>query len=269
MKRRAALSGIAGGLTALTGCVQRTPIGGSSDEKSSKPLPDRPKTLNRTTALRYAASYEETRLHNDLLAEARKQGLLDRDIETWCYGGVEQSAENRFYILFECGGSIDGRDTGGGGGNVVAYLITEQTTRRIGVRERSGEESLSSTSSPTVDENTGAKTETTELPQSSLAVLNFTEKEHDSRVIITRIADASDRVQFSGKYTLAGFTGVGIFRTVKSNGRYRVRISVENGSSETYLWELPRDELLFELVAYIKPSGRLDIHEGSYSPVVN
>lgn len=270
MNRRVALRGIVGAFTALTGCVQDVPVGSSSDDDSTQSTPNRPETLNATTALKYSVKHQESIVYNEILARAKEQGLANPEIKVGCYGGVEQRTRNQYYIILECGGSIDHSDQDGGGGGggggsagAAVYLITDESTKRASLRSGIDPDQLP-TVTPAEDRNT-TKRKTVISPQSSLAIVNFDDESHDLSVSITSLSTAEKKVQFSHEYSLDASDGVEQLRTVLRDGKYKITVSTENSPEKTLTWT-PGTKFLYEVAIYIRPSGELEIHEASYSP---
>lgn len=90
-----------------TGLVADSPYEPNVVSERNPFAPERPATLNATTATSYLVDYEQTRLYNDLL---RSRGhTLDRsdDVRTDCTGiSSNQTATDRFRVRLQCHGEI-------------------------------------------------------------------------------------------------------------------------------------------------------------------
>lgn len=90
-----------------TGLVADSPYDSNVVSERNPFAPERPATLNATTAASYLIDYEQTRLYNDLL---RSRGhTLDRgdDVRTDCATiSANQTATDRFRVRLQCHGEI-------------------------------------------------------------------------------------------------------------------------------------------------------------------
>lgn len=90
-----------------TGLVADSPYDPNVVSERNPFAPERPATLDETTAISYLIDYERTRLHNDLL---RSRGhTLDRgdDVRTDCTEiSANETATDRFRVRLSCHGEI-------------------------------------------------------------------------------------------------------------------------------------------------------------------
>lgn len=108
MRRLTVVLVIAGVLWGSTVLVVDSPYSPTRESEQNPFAPDRPVTLDRTTATAHLVDYEQTRLYNDLLG-SRGYSIDDGDeIRADCTAiSVNQTATDEFRIQLQCRGEIE------------------------------------------------------------------------------------------------------------------------------------------------------------------
>lgn len=108
MRRLAVLVTVCAVLSVVgTGFVADSPYEPNVESDRNPFAPERPATLDGTTATSYLVDYEETRLYNDLLRSRRYTLGRSDDVRTNCTGISRNETEtDRFRIRLRCHGEI-------------------------------------------------------------------------------------------------------------------------------------------------------------------
>jgi hypothetical protein len=120
-----------------TALVDDSPYDSNVHSERNPTTPERPTTLNRTTATEYLIAYEEMRLYNDLLSSRGFVLDMHDTIQATCTGiSVNETATDRFLVRLRCHGDID--DTKRlfeprGFAYTVTYRLTEATQKQIDI----------------------------------------------------------------------------------------------------------------------------------------
>lgn len=107
-------------------------IADPSEAVSPRPFPEKPGTINATTAATFAAAYEEARLHNEILDE---QDGVTR-IDTMCTGAVTNRTAAGYHVSLDCSSAWELKQAGrttltDGDPYLIRYLITPDRTRQL------------------------------------------------------------------------------------------------------------------------------------------
>ncbi len=132
MRRLTVVLIVAGTLAVSTVLVADSPYSPTIVSEQNPFAPDRPATLNRTTATTHLIDYEQTRLYNGLLG-SRGYSIDDGDdIRADCTASsVNQTATDEFRIQLQCRGEIED-----------VYRLIQPTSHSYTVTYSIGEENI-------------------------------------------------------------------------------------------------------------------------------
>lgn len=101
--------------------------------------PDRPATLNATTATDYTIRYEQTRLHNEFLSTRDHTLDVHDEVTAECTQiSVSEPSPQQFRVRLQCTGGIDDSRRllePGSFSYRVTYRVTENETRQVGIQD--------------------------------------------------------------------------------------------------------------------------------------
>ncbi|WP_435360702.1 hypothetical protein [Haloarchaeobius sp. DFWS5] len=129
------LVALVGGVVTLTG--PDSPFDRNVVSERNPFAPDRPDTLNESTAGSYVVRYEAQRLHNDLLAARDQQLDQHDDVEATCvYTSVEETNDDAFRVEIGCRGDIEDVHRvfqSKGFEYTVTYRVTNNSTEQVAI----------------------------------------------------------------------------------------------------------------------------------------
>lgn len=108
------------------------PITEPSPGPHPRSFPAKPSNLSNESAARFAAVFEEVRLHNSVL----KTNSAVTDVDTACAGTFQNRTATGFHVTVRCGYAWEFREEGGvaiadGAPYTVQYFISPDRTRRF------------------------------------------------------------------------------------------------------------------------------------------
>ncbi|MFC6988519.1 hypothetical protein ACFQJD_06985 [Haloplanus sp. GCM10025708] len=118
--------------------VADSPYDSNVESEENPFAPERPATLDRTTATAYLVDYERTRLYNDLLSSRGHTVDGGDDVRTNCTAvSRERVTEDRFRVRLRCRGEIADvyrlvQPTGFT--YTVTYRLTANTQEQLAIR---------------------------------------------------------------------------------------------------------------------------------------
>ena len=122
----------------LTGAAVVGSLGSSGPETAhveSYPIgPDRPADLNATSVSDYIVEYEQRRLYNGLLAVTHHTMRSDERITAECaVTDLTETAPEQFRATLQCNGRLESDSEVTSDSYTVEYLVTQNTTQKLGI----------------------------------------------------------------------------------------------------------------------------------------
>lgn len=211
-------------------------------------FPERPSPLTSNAAVDYAQEYERAVEHRNL------DDGFGTDVKLTCGATLDQETADGFYVVAGCGGSV--HHLGGSVGSVsprsLTYFIARNTTIRIDPVQ-----------APFPDENRTYRTNenSTDTEAIRVEVLNFDDRRHVVTWNITYLGTNSSDPVATETYDLGAHEGVEQDKRRLSQGSYRLAVTLEDGTSATYHWNVSgSDEANANSVTvYVTPNGTLKV----------
>lgn len=138
MRRRTAVLVLVGVVLLSTVLVVDSPYRPTRDSDRNPFAPERPVTLNRTTATTYLIDYEQTRLYNDLLGSRGYTVDDGDDLRADCAVDSVEQLNGGFQVELRCEGEITDvyrliHSTKHS--YTVTYLITENSLEELAIQD--------------------------------------------------------------------------------------------------------------------------------------